>query len=105
MNLQARLSQLIESASLTVRPGGSYPEAGRNADQTARSVTLIGSLRFLRQSVVDLEGFCRTGKPRENLWPLPDQTKIRPYFWNEGDSGVPSDSPPKRRKSAKTTDF
>jgi hypothetical protein len=27
--------------------------------------------------------------------PLPDQTRIRPYFWHENDPGVPSDSPPK----------
>ena len=26
---------------------------------------------------------------------IPNQTRIRPYFWTESDSGVPSDSPPK----------
>ena len=38
---------------------------------------LIDRLRFVRQSGVDFEGFCRTGKPRENLWATsrPDQNQ------------------------------
>ena len=56
MNLQARLSQPMASASLTVRPGGSYPEAGRNADQTTR-LRDIGSTRFTHsESGVYFEG-------------------------------------------------
>ena len=79
MNLQARLSQLIESASLTVRPGGSYPEAGsQHRSNHEIAVTLIGSVSdIVSESCVDFEGFCGTGKPRENLWATsrPDQNQ------------------------------
>ena len=43
---------------------------------------------------LDFEGFSGLESPERIGGPLPDQTRIRPYFWNESDSGVPSDLPP-----------
>jgi hypothetical protein len=42
-----------------------------------------------------LRDFAGLESPERICGPLPDQTRIRPYFWPESDSGVPSDSPPK----------
>ena len=41
---------------------------------------LIDRLRFLRQSGVDFEGFCGTGKPRVNLWATPRPDKNQAVF-------------------------
>ena len=66
------------AASLTVRPGCSYPEAGCNADRTTRLPRhCLDQLSILSELFVDFEGFCGTGKPRENLWATsrPDQNQ------------------------------
>jgi hypothetical protein len=42
-----------------------------------------------------LRDFAGLVSPERICGPLPDQTRIRPCFWNESDPGVPSDSPPK----------
>ena len=42
-----------------------------------------------------LRDFAGLESPERICGPLPDQTRIRPYFWNESDSDVPSDSSPK----------
>ena len=56
---------------------------------------LIDRLRFLRNRASILRDFAGLESPERICGPLPDQTRIRPYFWNESDPGVPSDSPPK----------
>ena len=92
-------SQPLAMASLTVRPGGSYPEASCNADRTARLPWHWWIwLRFLAGTCVILRDFAGLESPKRICGPLPDQTRIRPCFWNESDPGVPSDSPPKQAK-------
>ena len=93
------MSRLIALASLTVRPGGTYPEAGCNADRTqdCRDIHWIDSdsLDFSGNRASILRDFAGLESPERICGPLPDQTRISPYFWPESDSGVPSDSPPK----------
>jgi hypothetical protein len=42
-----------------------------------------------------LRDFAGLESPERICGPIPNQTRIMPYFWPGGDSGVPSDSPPK----------
>ena len=75
------------------------PQDHRNIDGSTQYSQAIA------QSCVDfqLRDFAGLESPERICGPLPDQTRIRPYFWNESDSGVPSESPPKLTGTKKTT--
>ena len=51
---------------------------------------LIDRLRFVDIRASILRDFAGLESLERICGPLPDQTRIRLYFWNESDSGVPS---------------
>ena len=62
--------------------------------QDSRGIDWINSVFSVNRSP-NLRDFAGLESQERICGPLPDQTRIRPYFWNESDPGVPSDSPPK----------
>ena len=64
------------------------PQDRRGIDWITQIILTVNRASILRD-------FAGLESPERICGPLPDQTRIRPYFWTESDSGVPSDSPPK----------
>ena len=62
--------------------------------QDRRGIDWITQIFQINRASI-LRDFAGLESPERICGPLPDQTRIRPYFWPESDSGVPSDSPPK----------
>ena len=62
--------------------------------QDRRGIDWITQISQINRASI-LRDFAGLESPERICGPLPDQTRIRPYFWPESDSGVPSDSPPK----------